>query len=156
MGIGQLTPNVSIKESHQRGQLPQMLSTPHMHNHNSKTYPWNLPPPGYKEMQPKSATQSDLETRHEQKTQTMEFNKSSMKNLVTGFPLQLSSILSNNPPIDQKDSETSQGLKSMLEQPVISTPPVTAAADIKPLLVTGNDNQEEHFLGVTKPQKDLG
>ncbi|VDI21830.1 Hypothetical predicted protein [Mytilus galloprovincialis] len=34
MGTGQLTPNISIKESHQRGQLPQKVNMPHMHNHN--------------------------------------------------------------------------------------------------------------------------
>ncbi|CAG2184397.1 unnamed protein product [Mytilus edulis] len=191
MGNGQLTPNVLINESHQQGQLPQMLSTPHMHNHNSKTYPWNLPPPCYMKTQPKSAAQSDLEIRHEQITPTMEFNKSSMKNLVTGSPLQISCILSNNPPIDpqplndaghssvvtqdldyttveiedkiihhdqitSEDSENSQGLRLVSDQPVVSTPPMTPVADKEPLLVTGNDNQEEHFLGVTKPQKDLG
>ncbi|VDI74112.1 Hypothetical predicted protein [Mytilus galloprovincialis] len=58
--------------------------------------------------------------------------------------------------ITSEDSETSKELKSVSDQSVVSTPLVIAAADIEPLLVTGNDKQEEHFLRVTKPQKDLG
>ncbi|CAC5420131.1 unnamed protein product [Mytilus coruscus] len=64
-------PNVPFNESHPPGHLPLKVNMPHMHNPNSHTYPWNLPPPCYMKMQPKSDTQSDIETRSDQKPPTM-------------------------------------------------------------------------------------
>ncbi|CAC5394991.1 unnamed protein product [Mytilus coruscus] len=93
-------PNVPFNESHPPGHLPLKMNMPHMHNPNSHTYPWNLPPPCYMKMQPKSGTQSDIETRSDQKPPTMKCNTNSMKNLVTGLPLHLNSTLPNKPLTD--------------------------------------------------------
>ncbi|CAC5386864.1 unnamed protein product [Mytilus coruscus] len=58
------------------------------------------------------------------------------------------------------ETECSHEFKSKSNLPLLSIPTVTAAANIEPseqdLTAIGNNNQEEHFLGVTKPQKDLG
>ncbi|CAC5419903.1 unnamed protein product [Mytilus coruscus] len=58
------------------------------------------------------------------------------------------------------ETESSHEFKSKSNQPLISTPTVIAAANIEPseqdLTAIGNNNQKEHFLGVTKPQKYLG
>ncbi|CAC5393496.1 unnamed protein product [Mytilus coruscus] len=100
----QPTPNVPFNDSHPPGHLPLKVNMPYMHNPNSHTYPWNLPPPCYMKMQPKSGTQSDIETRSDQKQPTMKCNASSMKNLVTGLPLHLNSTLPNKPLTDPQPS----------------------------------------------------
>ncbi|CAC5355829.1 unnamed protein product [Mytilus coruscus] len=191
-------PNVPFSDSHPPGQIPLKVNMPHMHNSNSHSYPWNLPPPCYMKTQATSGTSSDMETRFDQKPPTMECNASSMKNLVKGLPLHLNSILPNKLTTDprstndagcsnmvtqelnyatvetnviaihhekttlsDKETEHRHGLKSISNQPVISTSTLITAANIEPSSqdLMRNDNlsiQEEHFLGVTKPQKDHG
>ncbi|CAG2193864.1 unnamed protein product [Mytilus edulis] len=160
MGNGQLTPNVLINESHQQGQLPQMLSTPHMHNHNSKTYPWNLPPPCYMKTQPKLPLQISCILSNNPPIDPQPLNDAGHSSVVTQdldyTTVEIEDKIIHHDQITSEDSENSQGLRLVSDQPVVSTPPMTPVADKEPLLVTGNDNQEEHFLGVTKPQKDLG
>ncbi|CAC5408917.1 unnamed protein product [Mytilus coruscus] len=56
------------------------------------------------------------------------------------------------------ETENSHELKLISNQPDISTPIVIAAANVElleqDLIAIGNNNQEGHFLGETKPQKD--